>query len=55
MEAVNTDNSVVKSGCEEKEGNGTVSGGGCTFFQEFCFVGFSGSQREHGCLLKESI
>lgn len=50
---MNTDNSVVKSGCEEKEGNGTVSGGGCTFIQEFCSVGFSGSQR--ACLFAEGI
>ena len=27
VEAVNTDNPVVKFGCEEKEGNGTVPGG----------------------------
>lgn len=27
VEAVNTDNPVVKFGCEEKEGNKTVSGG----------------------------
>ena len=27
MEAVNTYNPVVKFGCEEKEGNGTISGG----------------------------
>lgn len=33
-----------KSGCQEKGGNRTVSGGGCTFIQEFCPLGFSRSQ-----------
>lgn len=37
---------AVELGCEEKEGNCTVFGEGWPVIQ-FCFVGFSGSQRTH--------
>ena len=51
--AANTDSSVVKFGCKEKEGNRMVSGEGCGFIQEFCFLGLSGSQRE--CLFAKGL
>lgn len=50
---VNTDNSVVKSGCEEKEGSRPVPGEGCGFIQEFCFLGLSGSPR--ACVFAKGI
>ena len=58
VEAVNTDNPVVKFGCEEKEGNGTVPGGKMyvhlgvlfcrfSFFFSFLSFFFSGCPAQH--------
>ena len=51
VQEVSTEDSVVKCDCEEKEGNGAVSGMRMLIW-EFPLVGFSGSQRAHLLLEK---
>lgn len=51
---MNIDASVVKFGCEEKEGNGTMSGKDVWSSRNFVLLVLVGA-REHVCLLKEEI